>query len=104
VSDQPPLQYELSGKRSPVRHIADPDPSVCFRSVTRIWHFPDGAVFLELADRRDCLLSNIDRVDVQAAETHDVSGALVLDTQTTVQVTDEQDTRTISEVDHRLVL
>ena len=85
-----------------VRYVQNPSSSPCFRSVTRIWHFPSGDALLEREGRRDCLLPNVDRVDVPASGCRRVASALALDTDTTVRVVSSGDERTLTEYDKKI--
>jgi len=93
-----------SGESRGVRYVEEPTSSPCFRSVTRIWHFPGGTVLLERAERRDCLLPDVDRVDVPVSESRRVAGAVVLETDATVRVAEDGDERTIKEFDKKEVV
>lgn len=104
MSEHTPFQYSLSEGAGTIRYIQDPTSSPCFRSVTRIWHFSSGDVLLELANRRDCLLPDIDHVDVPASDTHQVAGAVALDTDSTVRVAIEQNDRIITKFDRKIQL
>ncbi len=104
MSEHTPFQYSLSQGTGSIRYIRDPISSPCFRSVTRIWHLSSGDVLLELANRRDCLLPDIDRVDVPASDSHRIAGAVVLDTETTVRVAVEQNDRIITKFDKKIRL
>jgi len=70
-----------------------------FRSVTRVWHFPSGDVLLERAEQRDCLIPDVDRVDVPVSGTEQVADAVALDTDTTVRVTDNTGNLVVTEYD-----
>ena len=85
-----------------VRYVRNPSSSPCFRSVSRIWHFPSGDALLERDERRDCLLPNVDRVDVPASESQRVASALALDTDTTVRVVASGDERLLTEFDRKI--
>ncbi|MBV0900441.1 hypothetical protein [Haloarcula salina] len=85
-----------------VRYVADPTSIPVFRSVERIWHFPSGDVLLTLAERRDCLLPNVDRVDVRASEIEWVGSAVALSTDTAVRVTEQQGRSIIKEFDRKI--
>jgi len=95
---------EVFEKTRAVRYIEEPTSSPCFRSVTRIWHFPNGDAFLELAERRDCLVPNVDSVDVPANTTNRVGAAVTLETATTVQVTDTTAGRTLTTFEEELTI
>ncbi|GGN94778.1 MULTISPECIES: hypothetical protein [Haloarcula] len=97
------VQSRLEETRA-VRHVAEPTSLPVFRSVTRIWHFPSGDALLELADHRDCLLPNVDRVDVPASERERVGDAVALDTETAVRVSEEQGRVIIKEFDKKIIL
>jgi len=81
------VQRRLTEKRA-IRHVEEPTSVPVFRSVTRVWHFPSEDVLLERAERRDCLIPDVDRVDVPVSGTEQVADAVALDTDTAVQVTD----------------
>ncbi|WP_336002753.1 hypothetical protein [Halorientalis halophila] len=87
----------------PVRYVHDPTAAPCFRSVTRIWHFPSGDAFLSRTGRRDCLLPDVDRVAVPASETRRIAGAVVIDTDATIRVIDD-DERKVIEFDTNVVI
>ena len=97
------IQYPLEETKA-IRHVENPTSVPCFRSVSRIWHFPSGAVLLELAERRDCLLPDIDRIDVPASGSQQISRALVLDTDTTVRVVEDGGDRLLVEFDREILL
>lgn len=90
--------------KSEVREIREPSASQYFRAVSQIWHFPSGDVLLERDDRRDCLLPAVDRVDVPVTDTHRVSDALALETDTTVRVVDDAGTRILTEYDDNITI
>ncbi len=94
----------LFEKTRAVRYVEEPAASPCFRSVSRIWQFPSGDVLLELSERRDCLLPNIDRVDVPASECHRVAESVVIETDTTVEVTAKDNIQKVTEFDRKIVL
>ncbi|MFD1586478.1 hypothetical protein ACFR9U_05760 [Halorientalis brevis] len=87
-----------------VRHVRYPTSVPYFRSVTRICHFPSGDVLLDRADRRQCLLPAIDRVDVPASEIQRITDAVVLDTEATVYVVEDGGDRVVVPFDEELVL
>ncbi|KAA9396173.1 hypothetical protein Har1130_16210 [Haloarcula sp. CBA1130] len=95
------LQRRLTEKRA-IRHVDEPTSMPVFRSVTRIWHFPSGDALLERAERRDCLIPDVDRVDVPASGTDQVAGAVALDTDSTVQVTDSTGNIVVTEFNENL--
>ncbi|GAA3858065.1 hypothetical protein GCM10022627_02260 [Haloarcula argentinensis] len=77
----------MTEKRA-IRRVEAPTSVPLFRSVTRVWHFPSGDVLLERAEYRDCLIPDVDRVDVPVSGTEQIADAVALDTDTTVRVTD----------------
>lgn len=85
-----------------IRRIEDPISTACFRGVTRIWHFPTGDVLLERDEYRDCLVPAIDRIDLSVSDCHRVGEAVVLSTETTVEVTEEQGDQILTEIDEKL--
>lgn len=87
-----------------VRHVAEPTSIPIFRSVERIWHFPSGDVLLTLAERRDCLLPNVDRVDVRARAVERVGSAVALSTDTAVRVAEERGKSIVTEFDKTVKL
>jgi hypothetical protein len=105
VSDSPTTHVQrLFEETRPIRYVRDPAASPCLRSVTRIWHFPSGDVLLERAQRRDCLLPTVDRVAVPASDSRRVAKALVLETDTTVEVVETADERVVTEFDRKIML
>ncbi|MDQ2074184.1 hypothetical protein RBH20_16730 [Haloarcula sp. H-GB4] len=70
-----------------------------FRAVTRVWHFPSGDALLERDGYRDCLIPDVDRIDVPVNGTEQVADAVALDTDTTVRVTDNTGSVVMSEFD-----
>lgn len=81
------VQRRLTEKRA-TRRVEAPTSVPLFRSVTRVWHFPSGDVLLERAEYRDCLIPDVNRVDVPVGGTEQIANAVALDTDTTVRVTD----------------
>ena len=92
------VQRRLTEKRA-IRHVEAPTSMPVFRSVTRVWHFPSGDVLLERAEQRDCLIPDVDRVDVPVSGTEQVADAVALDTDTTVRVTDNTGNLVVTEYD-----
>ena len=92
------VQRRLTEKRA-IRHVEAPTSVPVFRSVTRVWHFPSGDVLLERAEQRDCLIPDVDRVDVPVSGTEQVADAVALDTDTTVRVTDNTGNLVVTEYD-----
>ncbi|GAA5433823.1 hypothetical protein Hjap01_03311 [Haloarcula japonica] len=73
-----------------------------FRSVTRVWHFPSGDILLERAEHRDCLIPDVDQVDVPVSGTERVADAVALDTDTTVRVADDSGNIIVTEFDKNM--
>jgi hypothetical protein len=92
------VQRRLTEKRA-IRHVEAPTSVPVFRSVTRVWHFPSGDVLLERAEHRDCLIPDVDRVDVPVSGTEQVADAVALDTDTTVRVTYSSGNLVVTEYD-----
>jgi|GEM_PF-2847302 len=92
------VQRRLTEKRA-IRHVEAPTSVPVFRSVTRVWHFPSGDVLLERAEHRDCLIPDVDRVDVPVSGTEQVADAVALDTDTTVRATDKSGSIVVTEYD-----
>ena len=97
------VQRRLTEKRA-IRHVESPASLPLFRAVTRVWHFPSGDVLLERAEHRDCLLPDVDRVDVPVRGTEQVGDTMTLDTDTAVQVTDKTGTVIVSEFDKNVTI
>ncbi|MFC6864175.1 hypothetical protein ACFQGE_12005 [Halomicroarcula sp. GCM10025817] len=97
------VQTRLEARR-PVRYIEDPTSVPAFRAVTHVWHFPSGDVLLEREERRDCLLPDVDRVDVPASAVNCVNDAVALETDTTVHVSEEPGGLIVNEFDRKIVL
>lgn len=97
------VQRRLTEKRA-IRHVEAPTSLPLFRAVTRVWHFPSGDVLLERAEHRDCLLPDVDRVDVPVRGTEQVADAVALDTDTAVRVTDKTGTVVVSEFDKNVTI
>lgn len=97
------VQTRLEARR-PVRYVEEPTSVPPFRAVTHVWHFPGGDVLLEREERRDCLVPDVDRVDVPSSAVTCVSDAVVLETDTTVRVSEEPDGQKITEFDTKIVL
>jgi len=95
------VQRRLTEKRA-IRHVEAPTSVPVFRSVTRVWHFPSGDVLLERAEHRDCLIPDVDRVDVPVSGTEQVADAVALDTDTTVRVADKSGYLVVTEYDMKL--
>jgi len=95
------VQRRLEETRA-IRHIEEPTSLPVCRAVTRIWHFPSGDVLLERADRRDCLIPAVERVDVPVTGVESVADAVALDTDTAVRVTTDADSRIVTEFDRRV--
>jgi len=95
------VQRRLTEKRA-IRHVEAPTSVPVFRSVTRVWHFPSGDVLLERAEHRDCLIPDVDRVDVPVSGTEQVADAVALDTDTTVRVTDNSGNLVVTEYDMKV--
>lgn len=89
---------------SGIRRIEAPATAPCFRDVTRIWHFPNGEVLLEREERCDCLLPSVDQIDISASDCQRVGEAVALDTDATVEVTEEQGGQTLTEIDGEVSL
>jgi len=92
------VQRRLTEKRA-IRHVEAPTSVPVFRSVTRVWHFPSGDVLLERTEHRDCLIPDVDRVDVPVSGTEQVADAVALDTDTTVRVTDNSGNLVVTKYD-----
>jgi len=90
MSQKMNVQRRLEESRA-VRYVQEPVSVPIFRSVTRLWHFPSGDVLLERAARRDCLIRNVERIDVPASDVDAVADALALETDTAVRVSAEPD-------------
>jgi len=84
-----------------IRHVKEPMSVPVFQSVTRVWHFPSGDVLLERADRRDCLIQDVDRVDVPVSGTEQVADVVALDTDTTVRVTNNTGNLVVTNFDKK---
>ncbi|EMA09861.1 hypothetical protein C437_05160 [Haloarcula vallismortis ATCC 29715] len=97
------VQRRLMKKRA-IRHIEAPLSVPVFRTVTRVWHFPSGDVLLERAGRRDCLIPDVDRVDVPVRGTEQVADAVALDTDTAVRVTEKTGDVVVSKFDRSVKL
>jgi hypothetical protein len=97
------IQVDFTGHRG-IRRVQDPTAAPCFRSVTRIWHFPNDTVILERAARRDCLLAEIDVVDVPVTGSRRVGSAVALDTDTTVRVVEEGDKCILRDINRVMML
>jgi hypothetical protein len=90
---------ELREKSRGIRYIEEPTLLPCFQSVTQIWHFPSGDVLLEMRDRRDCLISDVDRIEVPVTGSRRIGEAVVLDTEVTIQVARKSGRRLLTEYD-----
>jgi hypothetical protein len=90
---------DFAAETDGIRRIQELAETTCFRAVTRIWHYPPGTVLLERDQRRDCLLPGVDRVHVPASDCHRVGDAVVLDADTTVEVTEQEGSQILTEVD-----
>lgn len=97
------VQRRLEVRRE-IRQVKEPSSLPVFQSVRRIWHFPNGDVLLELAENRDCLIPDVERVDVPVTGVDHVAGAVALDTNTTVRVTDEPDGRVVNKIDKNMIV
>ncbi|WP_324761199.1 hypothetical protein [Haloarcula montana] len=80
--------------------MKEPASIPVFRSVSRVWHFPSGDVLLELADHRDCLLPDVDKVDIPVSGTEHIAEAVVLDTDTTVRAEKISGDLILKEIDY----
>ena len=87
-----------------IRRIEDPGSTACFRAVTEIWHFPTGEVLLERDEYRDCLVPGIDQIDVTVSDCHRIGEAVVLSTETTVEVTEKRGKQILTEIDTKMKL
>jgi hypothetical protein len=95
------VQRRLTKQRA-IRHVKEPMAVPVFQSVKRVWHFPSGDVLLERAEHRDCLISDVDQVDVPVTGTEQVGDAVALDTDTTVRITDNSGNIIVKEFDNKL--
>ncbi|AUG49039.1 hypothetical protein BVU17_15715 [Haloarcula taiwanensis] len=95
------VQRRLMEKRA-IRHIEAPMSVPVFQSVTRIWHFPSGDALLERTGHRDCLIPDVDRVDVPVRGTEQVADAVALDTDTTVRIADRTGNLVVTKFDSNL--
>jgi hypothetical protein len=76
----------------------------CIQSVQRIWHFPSGDALLEPSGRRDCIVPDIDHIDVPARTVRRIAGAVSLDTATTIHVVEEAGEVIVTEFDKNILL
>lgn|SRR6056297_1925202 len=97
------VQRRLTEGRA-IRHVKEPMSVPVFRSVTRVWHFPSGDVLLERSERRNCLIPDVDRVDVPVSGAKQVVDAVALDTETTVRVTGDTGNNVVAEFDKSVKL
>ena len=97
------VQRRLTETRA-IRHIEAPASVPVFRSVTRVWHFSSGDVLLERAEHRDCLIPDVDRVDIPVSGTEQVADAVALDTKTAVRVTENTGSVVVTEFDKNVKL
>lgn len=92
------VQRRLEEKKA-IRHVEAPTSVPLFRSVTRVWHFPSGDVLLERAERRDCLIPDVDRVNVPVSGSEQVGDAVALDTDAAVRVTNSAEELVVTKFD-----
>jgi hypothetical protein len=104
MSEKLPFRDDPSTGTNTVRYVHEPTAIPMFRSLSRIWHFPSGTVRLELRDRRDCLLPDIDWVELPANECHRVGAIVALETDTTARVVEEQGDTIVTEFDNKIIL
>lgn len=95
------VQRRLMEKRA-IRHIEAPMSVPVFRSVTRVWHFPSGDALLERTGHRDCLIPDVDRVNVPVRDTEQVADAVALDTDTAVRIVNKTGNLVVTKVDSNL--
>lgn len=94
----PPSQNLIGGKPS-IRNIENPESIPYFCNVSRIWHFQAGDVLLERERKRDCLVPDVDVVDVSTSGDQRIEGVVAIEAEGVVEITQRGDTRTLSELD-----
>jgi hypothetical protein len=101
MSSKMNVQRRLEESRA-VRYVEEPTSVPIFRAVTRLWHFPSGDALLEREARRDCLLRNVERIDVSASDVEAVADALTLETDTAVRASAEPDGLVVTKFDRKI--
>lgn len=93
-----PSRHEIRA-RPGIRNVEEPEAIPYFRNVVRIWHFPNGEALLERERKRDCLVADVDVVDVPRNGDRRIEGAVAIDTETAVEATQRGDTRILRELE-----
>ena len=86
------------GTESTIRYIDAPESIPCFQHVTMLWHLESGEVLLERESHRDCLVPEVDVVDVPASGHRRTEDAVAVEPQTALEVVQRGESRCLREL------